>query len=327
MESLHTPSVSRVLVTGATGFVGRNLLSFASDIHFRAADRTGVRPGRAGVESVIVGDINAGTDWSSALADVDSVVHLAARVHVMDPTPDDQRQFEAINIAGTTRLAIAAAQAGVKRFVFLSTVKVHGETSGARAFHAADPANPGDDYARSKLEGERELTRIGVESGMQTVFIRSPLVYGPGVRANFLRLLSWAHRGLPLPLASIDNSRSLVSVWNLCDLIHTILRHPLPIDGALMVSDGHDISTRDLIRLLAGALHRPARLFPLPLVLLRAASRFVGAEQEFSRLSSSLTADISETRKRLNWSPPLTLETGLSRTAKWYLGTLGRPNG
>jgi nucleoside-diphosphate-sugar epimerase len=327
MESPRAPSTSRILVTGAGGFVGRNLLSLAPDVRFRTAIRTGLLPRQDGVDTVAVGDIDSETDWARALADVDSVVHLAARVHVMNPTPGDRRQFDATNVAGTTRLASAAARAGVRRFVFLSTIKVNGEASGARAFRADDPPNPGDDYARSKLEGERELTRIGAASGMQTVFIRSPLVYGPGVRANFLKLLSWAHRGVPLPLAAIENSRSLVSVWNLCDLILAILRHPEPISGALMVSDGHDVSTGALIRLLAKALRRPVRLFPAPLALLRLLSRLMGADQEFSRLYSSLTADISDTCERLNWSPPLGLEDGLGRTADWYLETLGRPGG
>jgi nucleoside-diphosphate-sugar epimerase len=318
---------SRTLVTGATGFVGRHLLSLAPAASLRAAVRSAASPPTDGVESVVVGNIDGDTDWSQALAGVASVVHLAARVHVMHPTARDREEFEAVNIAGTTRLATAAARAGVKRFVFLSTVKVNGESSGARAFRADDPPNPTDDYARSKLAGERELTRIAAASAMQTVFIRSPLVYGPGVRANFLRLLSWAHRGLPLPLASIRNSRSLVSVWNLCDLIQAVLRHSGAINGALMVSDGRDVSTAELIRLLAQAMHRPPRLFPVPPGLLRAASRLLGAAEEFSRLSSSLAVDISTTRERLQWSPPVTLEAGLGRTAQWYVDDGGRHHG
>jgi nucleoside-diphosphate-sugar epimerase len=313
---------SRVLVTGATGFVGRNLLSLSPDVHFRAALRGGVLPGRAAAESVIVGNIDSATEWSPALAEIDGVVHLAARVHAMKPTPDDRREFATVNIAGTRRLAAAAARAGVKRFIFLSTVKVNGETSGSRAFRADDQPRPGDDYATSKLEAERELERIGAESGMQTVCIRSPLVYGPGVGANFLRLLAWAHRGVPLPLASIENSRSLVSIWNLCDLIRAVLRHPGRIGGTLMVSDGQDVSTPALIRLLARALHRPSRLFPAPLLVLRTLSHMAGAAEEFTRLCSSLQIDMQDTRNRLNWSPPLTLEIGLGRTAEWYLDML-----
>ncbi len=322
MVDLHRNPASRILVTGGTGLVGRQLLSLAPAVPMRAALRAGAWSPQDGVESVIVGNIDGETDWSTALTNIESVVHLAARVHVMHPTVRDRRDFEAVNIAGTKRLAVAAAQAGVKRFVFMSTVKVNGESSGMRAFRADDPPNPGDDYARSKLEAERELSRIGVESGMQTVFIRSPLVYGPEVRANFRKLLSWAHRGIPLPLASINNARSLVSVWNLCDLIHAVLRHSEPINGVIMVSDGHDVSTGALIRLLACALRKPARLFPMPVALLRASSRLIGATEQFSRLCSSLAVDISETRERLQWCPPLTLEAGLSRTADWYLNAL-----
>jgi nucleoside-diphosphate-sugar epimerase len=324
MKPKNALTTSRVLVTGATGFVGRHVLALAPAVALRAAVRTSPLPQQNGVESVVVGDIDARTDWSQALAGIDSVVHLAARVHVMHPTSADRQEFDAVNIAGTSCLADAAARAGVKRFVFLSTVKVNGETSGARAFRADDSPNPGDDYARSKLEAERALLRIGDSSGMQTVFIRAPLVYGPEVRANFLRLLSFAYRGIPLPLASINNSRSLVSVWNLCDLILAVLRHPEPIVGALMVSDGHDVSTAALIRLLARALHRPSRLYPMPVIALRALSRLAGAAEEFSRLCASLAVDITDTRRRLHWSPPLTLEAGLGRTADWYLDMLKR---
>ncbi len=324
---METASRPRILVTGASGFVGRHLVALTSGARLRAAVRSGRPSQPEGVETVVVGNINAGTDWSQALTGVDSVVHLAARVHVMQPTILDRREFEAVNVDGTARLATAAAQAGVKRFVFLSTVKVNGESSTTHAFHADDEPSPADDYARSKLAGERELTRVAAASGMQTVFIRSPLVYGPGVRANFLRMLSWVQRGLPMPLGSIRNSRSLVSVWNLCDLIHTVLRHPEPVNGALMVSDDRDVSTAELIRLLAHAMRRPVRLFPVPLAMLRASSRLLGAAEEFSRLSSSLIVDVSGTRERLHWTPPVTLEEGLGRTVQWYLDNVRQRHG
>jgi nucleoside-diphosphate-sugar epimerase len=316
-------SIGGVLVTGATGLVGRNLVSSTPSFHWRAALRRSA-PRQSGVESILVGNIDGNTDWSQALIGIDSVVHLAARVHVMQASPGDRQLFEAVNVAGTERLAACAAEAGVKRFVFLSTVKVNGETSGARAFRADDVPNPSDDYSRSKFQAEQALARIARTSGMQTVSIRSPLVYGPAVRANFLRLLSWVDRGLPLPFESINNSRSMVSVWNLCDLIRTVLLHSGRIGGALMVSDGEDVSTPALIRLMAGALHRPARLFPVPPALLSAVGRLAGASQEISRLCSSLEVEITETRDQLDWSPPLTLESGIYQTADWYLGKLGR---
>jgi nucleoside-diphosphate-sugar epimerase len=276
------------------------------------------------VESVAVGNIDANTDWSHALAEVKCVVHLAAQVHVMKPTAADRAKFETVNIAGTARLATAAAQAGVKRFVFLSTVKVNGETSGERSFRFDDAPNPGDEYARSKLAAERELARISAATGMDALFIRAPLVYGPGVRANFLRLMSWAHKGVPLPFASIRNSRSLISVWNLCDLILATLRHPHRINGAVMASDGRDVSTPELISLLADGLGRPVRLFPMPVGLLRTLSSAAGKAEEVSRLCASLRVDITDTRNKLAWSPVLPLEAGLIKTANWYLDSLER---
>ena len=173
-------------------------------------------------------------------------------------------------------------------------------------------------------EAERELARISAATGMEAVFIRAPLVYGPGVRANFLRLMSWAHRGVPLPFASIRNSRSLISVWNLCDIILAALRCPHSINGAFMASDGRDVSTPELIGLLADVLRRPARLFPMPIGLLRTLGGAVGRKEEFDRLCASLRVDIADTRTKLGWSPQLPLEAGLARTASWYLDSLER---
>jgi UDP-glucose 4-epimerase len=316
---VHDEPIARVLVTGATGFVGRALLPALRGMSVRAALRRPNAVLHPGLEGVLVGEIGPHTDWGAALDGVDAVVHLAAQVHVMRPTAGDRRLFELVNVAGTARLGDAAARAGVRRFVFLSSVKVNGEVTGEHPFRADDPPAPADDYARSKLEGERALARIAAASGMHAAFIRSPLVYGPGVRANFLRLLGWAYRGLPLPLASIDNARSLVSVWNLCDSIAATLTGAVPVDGPLMVSDGEDVSTSALLRLLARAMRRPSRLVPLPLPWLRALSAAAGAGAEFSRLCSSLQVDIGATRVRLGWTPPISLEEGLRRTATWYL--------
>jgi nucleoside-diphosphate-sugar epimerase len=193
-----------------------------------------------------------------------------------------------------------------------------------RPFQADDTPQPQDDYGRSKLEAERRLLRIDAESEMRVAIIRPPLVYGPGVGANFLRLLSWAARGAPLPLASIENARSLVSVWNLCDLICCILRQREPVGGTFMVSDGEDISTPDLIRRLARSMRSPVRLFPMPLALLRSIGSLAGKSAELKRLCGSLAVDMSTTRARLDWSPPVTLERGLDRTARWYLQSRSR---
>jgi UDP-glucose 4-epimerase len=281
-----------------------------------------LRSGAAGsldAEPAVVGAIDEHTDWTPALRGIDHVVHLAARVHVMQATAADRAQYEQTNVSGTERLAAAAARAGVKRFVFLSTVKVNGEATGDRAFQASDPAQPLDDYGRSKLEAEHRLLEIDASSAMRVTIIRPPLVYGPGVRANFLRLLSWAERALPLPLSRVKNVRSIVSVWNLCDLIWSLLMRESAVGGVFMISDGQDISTPELIRRLAHFMGRPARLFPAPITLLRAGASLAGKSEEFRRLCGSLAVDISDTRTRLGWTPPVSLEEGLRRTAQWYM--------
>jgi nucleoside-diphosphate-sugar epimerase len=317
MNAEPPPTPLRVLVTGATGFVGRALLAADPAFRMRAALRS--RPPRdLGADHIVVGDIDGQTDWSQALREIDCVVHLAARVHVMKPTENDRLEFERTNVQGTEQLARAAAAAGVKCFVYLSSIKVNGENSGQRAFRADDAPQPRDDYARSKLEAERRLSAIQAASGMRVSVVRSPLVYGPGVRANFLRLLSLAHRGLPIPLASIDNARSMVSVWNLCDLICALLRTERS-SGVYLVADGEDVSTAELIRRLAQLMGRPARLFGVPAGALRALAAITGRGAELRRLLDSLTVDISETRGRLGWSPPVTLQAGLERTVEWYL--------
>jgi UDP-N-acetyl-alpha-D-quinovosamine dehydrogenase len=308
----------RALITGASGFVGRALIATPSPLQWRAAIRALPEPQR-GSDHVLVGELSERTDWSSALAGMDCVVHLAARVHVMHPTAQDGIEFERVNVLGTERLAQQAAAHGVKRFVYLSSIKVNGERTAGRPFRADDVPQPDDDYARSKLEAERRLAALQATCDMAVSIVRPPLVYGPGVRANFLRLLSLAHSGLPLPLASIANTRSMVSVWNLCDVICALLLHERPMKGVFVVADGEDISTVELVRRLAALTHRPARVFPMPLPALQALAAITGRSGELGRLRDSLAVDISETCARLNWSPPLTLDEGLRRTAQWYL--------
>ena len=328
MNSQPTASSRRVLISGASGFVGRTLLATAAPLlataaplQLRPAVRSRLVP-ELGADQVIVGDIDGRTDWSHALAGIDCVVHLAARVHVMKPSASDRIEYERTNVLGTERLARAAAAAGVKRFVYLSSIKVNGESTGHHAFRADDVPQPQDDYARSKLEAERRLSAIEAASGMSVSIVRPPLVYGPGVRANFYRLLSLARSGLPLPLASIANVRSMVSVWNLCDLICALLQHERPMNGVFLVADGEDVSTAELVRRLARLMHRPARLFSMPVGALRAFAALTGRSAELDRLCDSLAVDMSETRVRLGWSPPLSLDAGLERTVRWYLQEL-----
>jgi nucleoside-diphosphate-sugar epimerase len=321
MNSQKTPSPSRVLITGATGFIGRTLISTAVPLHLRAAVRSHSEL-PPGADQVVVGNIDGQTDWSRALAGIDCVVHLAAHVHVMKPTAGDRVEYERTNAIGTERLAQAAVEAGVKRFIYLSSIKVNGESTEERAFRADDLPQPCDCYARSKLQAEQRLAAIQAASGMPVAVVRSPLVYGPGVRANFLRLLSFAHSGLPIPFASIGNVRSMVSVWNLCDLICTLLLHERPVDGVFLVADGENVSTAELIRRMANLMRRPARLIAVPAWALRTAAVLTGRRAELRKLCASLAIDISETRTRLDWSPPVTLDAGLERTVRWYMQEL-----
>jgi nucleoside-diphosphate-sugar epimerase len=224
------------------------------------------------------------------------------------------------NARGTGQLADACSQSGIRRFVYLSSVKVNGEGTGAgMRFCGTDEPRPADPYAVSKWIGEMKLAEIAAKSSMQTTVVRSPLVYGPGVRANFLRLLRWVHRRVPLPFANVQNSRSLVSVWNLCDLIERLLRDSIPIRSVFMVSDGEDLSTPELIRRIGRAMDRPARLIPVPLAVLRCATALTGRGAEFERLCGSLAVDMCATRTELGWHPSVSLDEGLSRTARWFV--------
>jgi len=303
-----------VLVTGANGFVGRHLCAYlaAEGISCRPAVRGGGGDGR----TVAVGDIDGRTDWSRALASITAVVHLAARVHVMrEKAGDPLAEFRRVNVDGSLNLARQAAEKGVGRFIFLSTIKVNGEETIDRPFRADDRPAPSDPYAISKLEAEDGLRRIAGETGMEAVIIRSPLVYGPGAGGNFARLLGLACAGWYLPLGGINNQRSLVGIDNLCSLISVCLAHPAAANRILLVSDGEDVSTPELIRHLAGGCRRPARLFPLPPVLLRLSARLLGREAELRRLTSSLQVDSLPTRRLLDWQPPVSLAQGIARCA------------
>jgi nucleoside-diphosphate-sugar epimerase len=312
--------MNRVLVTGAGGFVGSILCPMLESAGYlvRAAVRT-ERPTPAGAsEQAVVGEIGAHTDWSGALPDVDLVIHLAAQVHDMRGTAAAVTGYMETNARGTERLAQRAARNRVKRFIYLSSVKVYGEEAAQRAYSANDTPHPQDPYGVSKWQGERLLVQSASGSGMQCVIVRPPLVYGPGVRANFLRLLRWVDAERPLPLGAVDNRRSLASVWTVCDLLIRLLDHPAAANRAWMVSDGEDLSTPELIRRIASAMGRRSRLLPVPLALLRLGGALSGKGAEVRRLCDSLTVDITETRTQLGWSPPLSLDEALTRTVNWY---------
>jgi UDP-glucose 4-epimerase len=258
-----------------------------------------------------VGDISRFTRWTDALDGIDTVIHLAARVHMMhDASADPLAEFRKVNAEGTLNLARQAADAGVRRFIFLSSVKVNGERG---FFRESDVENPQDAYAVSKYEAEQGLRRIAAETGMAVTIIRPPLVYGPGVKANFQALVRAVRRGIPLPLASIDNRRSLVAIDNLVDLIVTCIDSPAAANETFLVSDGEDLSTPQLVRRIAAALDRPPRLVPMPPVVLAAVARVLGRGEAADRLISSLQVDIAKARELLGWRPPFTVDEGLAR--------------
>jgi nucleoside-diphosphate-sugar epimerase len=269
-------------------------------------------------DSIAVGEIGPDTDWDAALRDVNAVVHLAARVHTLRETAADPlAEYRRVNLDGTRRLAAAAARQGVSRLVFVSTSKVNGEAS-ARPFTESDSPRPEDAYARSKWEAEQALAHIGRETGLEHVILRPPLVYGPGVGANFGRLMRWVVRGVPLPLGAVDNRRSLLYLGNLVDAIRVCLDHPAAAERTYLVSDGEDVSTPELVRRIAGALGVAPRLFPVPVSMLRLAASAIGRRQEIERLVGSLQVDSAAIRRELGWSAPATMREGLTETARWF---------
>jgi nucleoside-diphosphate-sugar epimerase len=312
-----------VLVTGATGFVGTGVIDRirrATDLRLRAAARRKA-PLIGEQEYAKIGDLRGSTDWSAALGGVDTVVHLAARVHIMrDTATDPLRAFRELNVNATENLARQAASAGARRFVYLSSIKVNGEqTAPGRPFTASDAPAPLDPYGQSKHEAEEALRAVTRETGMEHVIIRPPIVYGPGVKANFLSMMRWLHRGIPLPFGALHNQRSLVGLDNLADLILTCVRHPGARNQVFLAADGEDLSTTALLRRLSCALGRSARLIPVPEAVLRAALAALGKPDLARRLCGSLQVDIGATRHTLGWTPPLNVDEGLKKVALSFL--------
>lgn len=292
-----------LLITGGTGFVGRALVK------------------RLGDKQVSLATRSDSAAWHTVLVGITTVVHLAARVHVMrDTEADPLTAFRVVNVQSTLNLARQAAAAGVKRFVFISSVKVNGETTELdQPFTADDEPAPLDPYGVSKMEAEQGLRKIAAETGMEVVIIRPPLVYGPGVKANFQTMMRWLVRGVPLPLGAIHNRRSMVALDNLVDLILTCVDHPAATNQTFLVSDGEDLSTTQLLQRLGRALGKPARLIPVPAMLLKVAAALVGKPAIAQRLCGSLQVDISKTQQLLGWTPPLSVDEGLKRAAEGYL--------
>jgi UDP-glucose 4-epimerase len=313
----------RVLITGPSGFVGqRTVAAFIEHgSYVRAAYRSDkrARQRRSGVDPYVVGDLDRGADWSGALAGIDVVVHLAARVHVMrDESSCPLAVYRRTNTEGTIRLANAAAAAGVRRLVFVSSIKVNGETSGGTPFSETNAPAPRDPYGMSKWEAEQALHRLSTERGLEVVVLRPPLMYGPGVRANFLRLLEGVSRGVPFPFGAVENRRSLLFVGNFADALLRCVEHPAAAGQTFLVSDGGAVSSAELVRVLAQALGRGPRLIRIPPSFLRAIGRLTGREEIILRVAGSLEVDSSKIRRLLHWAPPYTLEQGIRETVDWW---------
>jgi nucleoside-diphosphate-sugar epimerase len=317
-------SLSRtVLVTGASGFVGRALCASlaASGDEIRSAVRVAAQMSTVGGKIFEVGEIGPNTDWTRPLAGAEVVVHCAARVHMMhDRAADPLAEYRRVNVDGTLNLARRAAAAGLRRFVFMSSIKVNGESTAAGRPYTADTAPaPTDAYGICKNEAEQGLRRLAAEAGMEVVIIRPVLVYGPGVKANFLSMMRWLDKGIPLPLGAIRNRRSLVALDNLIDLIATCLRHPAAANQTFLASDGEDLSTTDLLRRLGGELGKPPRLLAVPAALIIAGATLVGKRDIAQRLCGSLQVDSSKLRDVLGWVPPISVDEGLRRAAQAFL--------
>ncbi len=353
-----------ILITGANGFIGKSLCKrmLADGYQVRGAVRgtTQMTVLPSGVEGVMVGDIGPETDWSEALAGIEGIVHLAARVHVMrENSVNPLAAYREVNVEGTKCLAIAAVNAGVKRFVYISSVKVNGEntedksrdqeknrdqgsgvrgqgknryqvsgrsgqgTGGRRSvskqsFSEKDVPEPQDPYGISKWEAEQVLHDVAADTGLEVVILRPPLVYGPEVRGNFLRLLRIVWMGIPLPLANINNCRSFIFLRNFIDAIITCIIHPKAAGETFMVSDGRDLSTPELIRMIAEVMGRKTRLFPFYPAMLKAMGKITGKSAEIKRLVGFLCVNNGKIKRMLGWKPPFTMEEGLRETAKWY---------
>lgn len=314
---------NKILITGATGFVGSHLLQMAL-----VQNREVVCPVRSGssssdLKNPTVGNIDRNTDWQTHLTDVHTVIHCAARVHVMNDTEADPlTAFREVNLYGTLRLAEQAAAAGVSQFIYLSSVKVNGEmTEPGQAFTESDLPQASDPYGISKQEAEAALIALGQRTGMAITTIRPPLVYGKGVAANFLSLLIWVKKQIPLPLGSIHNQRSFVFVKNLTDFILHCVQNPLAYHQTFLISDGKDLSTTELLREAAKALQVPSRLLPFPAGLINFAARAIGKKNIADRLCQSLRVDSSKARDRMQWTPPYSVQQGLRESAANLVST------
>jgi len=314
----------RILVTGSSGFVGSRVVQMALERGWECVEvsrRPFDRKNTAKRRCFPISDISSSTDWTNAFDQIDCVVHCAARVHQMHETEAEAlTAYHNVNTLGSLQLARQAAQAGVKRFVFLSSIKVNGEvTDEGRPFKPDLDNRPNDPYGRSKFDAEMGLQQISKETGLDIVIIRPPLVYGPGVKANFRSMMNWINRGVPLPFGAIDNKRSLVFLDNLADLILLSCSHKKAQGETFLVSDDNDCSLSQLLGVIAHAMKKKDRLLPIPSVWIQGVATLFGKSDIASRLCGNLQVDISTTKSRLGWTPPVSFATGIQRTVTYYL--------
>ncbi len=322
MDAGQPGELPSLLVTGASGFVGRALCDEAIERGFRVkgATRTTCHFD-GGAEDVVVGPIDGTTDWDPALTGIDVVIHLAARVHVMrDRATDPLSEFRRVNTAGTERLARSAAAGGVKRLIYVSSIKVNGEsTQGEEQFTENSMPVPQDAYAISKWEAEQALHRVAAETGLEIVIVRPPLIYGPGVKGNFYSLLKAVDRGIPFPLARVHNARSMLYVGNLADILLRCATHPAAAGKTYLVCDGEDVSTPELVQLISAGMGKHARLFSLPLWLFRAIAAVTRQHAAFERITGSLRVNDELIRHELGWQPPYSITQGIQMTVARYM--------
>ena len=313
----------KVLVTGASGFVGTTLIPKLLNAGYSVAAliRKELLKSDSKIDTFLIDDLNDKVDFNYPLKHIDVVVHLAAKVHVMTEKHSDLlAEYRLINVASTLNLASQAASMGVKRFIFVSSVKVNGElTEKDMTFRADDIPNPLDPYGISKRVAEAKLLQLSKETGMEVVIIRPPLVYGPGVKANFLSMIKMLDKGIPLPFGNVSNKRSLVFIDNLVDLLLRVVDHPKAAGQIFLVSDDHDVSTTTLLKAMSSALGKKAKLIPVPIFVLKAIFYLIGKPGLSRRLLGSLCLDITKTKELLNWKPPVSFEVGIQKTASSFL--------